>query len=232
MSRFLAVSTSYLASIARGGRGWNAAHPVSRQPEKLLEYYGFEACPFGRLVREALSEMDLDVLVHPCPEGGQRFRSKAQALGGKMQFPFLWDPNTGHKQYESAEIVRYLADTYGSELKPAQGLLRQVAVATAYLASGLRGGRGMRARPSKAPARPLELYSFEASPCSRLVREVLDELELPYRLRNCGRQGRNRDELDARAGKVQLPYLADPNAGFEMFESAEIIDYLQRQYAA
>ena len=226
------VGTSYLASISRGGRGRTASRPVRRRPEKPLEYYGFEACPYGRLVREALAEMDLDVLVHPCPEGGQRFRPRTQALGGKVQFPFLMDPNTDHKQYESLEIVRYLARTYGSDLVPAAGLTRRLAVAGSYLSSALRLGRGVRARASMAPARPLELYSFEASPYSRLVREVLDELELPYLLRNCGKQGHHRPALAARAGKIQLPYLVDPNEGIEMFESAQIIEHLERHYAA
>ncbi len=203
-----------------------------RQPERTLEYYGFEACPFGRLVREALTELDLDVRVYPCPEGGQRFRPQVVALGGKMQVPFLVDPNTGHKQYESAEIVRYLAQTYGGSIKPAQGLRRRFTVAGAYLASAVRGARGLRARPSRPPAQPLELFSYEASPYSRLVREVLDELELPYLLRNCGRHSRNRSELQRRAGKFQVPYLLDPNAGIQMFESAKIIEHLQRHYAA
>ena len=31
-------------------------------------------------------------------------------------------------------------------------------------------------------------------------------------------------------GKVQLPYLADPNTGKEMFESREIVAYLRETY--
>ncbi len=232
MNRAADVITSFLATLLRGGQGGAAKRRVSRQPEQVLEYYGFEACPFGRLVREALTELDLDVLVRPCPEGGQRFRPQVTALGGKMQLPFLVDPNTGHKQYESAEIVRYLAETYGSALKPARGVLRQVTVAGAYLASAVRGARGLRARPSRAPTQPLELFSYEASPYSRLVREALDELELPYLLRNCGKHGRNRSELQRRAGKVQVPYLIDPNTGVAMLESAGILAHLHRHYGA
>ncbi|MGH8453323.1 MAG: glutathione S-transferase N-terminal domain-containing protein, partial [Nevskiales bacterium] len=101
MSHFAAVSTSFLASALRGGRGSSAKRAVARQPEQTLNYYGFEACPFGRLVREALTELDLDARVYPCPEGGQRYRPQVVALGGKMQLPFLVDPNTGHQQYES-----------------------------------------------------------------------------------------------------------------------------------
>jgi glutathione S-transferase len=30
---------------------------------------------------------------------------------------------------------------------------------------------------------------------------------------------------------MQVPYLVDPNAGVELFESSEIIDHLDRTYA-
>jgi hypothetical protein len=46
-------------------------------------------------VREAISVLDLDVRVYPCPKGGPTWRPKAVELGGKAQFPFLVDPNTG-----------------------------------------------------------------------------------------------------------------------------------------
>lgn len=39
--------------------------------------------------------------------------------------------------------------------------------------------------------------------------------------------GRNRKLLFERTGRVQLPYLIDPNTGSEMFESAEIVNYLE-----
>ena len=116
-----------------------------------------------------------------------------------------------------------------------------------------RGLRGSQARPSKAPAKPLELYSFESSPYSRLVRERLCELEIPYLLRNMAKarwedvgppwirakyfpdlpvEGRNRLRLLGLAGKVQVPYLIDPNTGVSMFESAAILRYLDQTYAA
>lgn len=49
-------------------------------------------------VREAVSILDLDVLVYPCPKGGPTWRQKAVAMGGKAQFPYLVDPNTGMYQ--------------------------------------------------------------------------------------------------------------------------------------
>jgi len=42
----------------------------------------------------------------------------------------------------------------------------------------------MKARPSKVPAEPLVLYSFESSPYSKPVRARLCELEIPYLLKN------------------------------------------------
>jgi glutathione S-transferase len=252
LQRSLAVTTSVLASQLRGWRGTASYRPVSRQPAKLLELYEYEGCPYCRLVRETLTELDLDAQIFPSPKGGTRFRPKAKELGGKHQFPYLVDPNTGVKMYESADIVAYLRRTYAGLDSVAGALDRPLKVASSMLASGLRP-RGLRARPSKAPARPLELFSFESSPFSRLVREVLCELELPYVLRNTGKghwkdlgppavrdrlhkapkdTGRNRKVLAERTGRVQLPYLVDPNTGTEMYESADIIRYLEATYGA
>ena len=103
---------------------------------------------------------------------------------------------------------------------------------TGSIASLIRVQRGSRVRPSRAPAQPLELWSFEASPYCRIVREALCELELPYRLHNVAKGSPSRAAFVARSGKMMVPYLADANTGTEMFESAEIVAYLQRTYAA
>ena len=42
----------------------------------------------------------------------------------------------------------------------------------------------------------------------------------------------NRADLLERTGKVAIPYLVDPNTDVAMYESAEIIDYLDRTYAS
>ena len=67
------VATSFVASIARAGSGMEVSGAGAR-PEKLLELYDFESCPFCRKVREALSILDLDAMIYPCPQGGPRFR--------------------------------------------------------------------------------------------------------------------------------------------------------------
>lgn len=256
MSHKLDVASSVLASQLRGWRGSVVRGRARQQPAQPLELYEFEASPYCRLVREVLTELDLDAMVYPCPKGGKRYRSVVKKLGGKQQYPFMVDPNTGTSLYESADIIRYLGETYGGRPRNPAGLRRALAVAmsaSATVSRAAKGLRGLKARPSKAPKKPLELFSFEASPYSRLVREVMCELELPYLLRSTGKghwkdigpafvrdrwfkapkgTSRNRKALDERAGHVQVPYLIDPNTGTEMFESAAIVAYLEKTYAA
>jgi hypothetical protein len=105
-----------------------------------------------------------------------------------------------------------------------------VTQATLTLASGLRPGFGLRATPSRAPAQPLELWSFESSPFCRLAREALCSLELPYLLHNVAKGSPRREAFVARAGKLMVPFLVDPNTGVEMFESSDIVQYLVARY--
>ena len=230
MNRAYEVSTSLFASVLRAGAGMRVSAPAQRQPEKPLELYEFEACPFCRKVREGLSMMDLDAMVYPCPRAGERFRPKVKERGGKLQFPYLIDPNTGREMFESDDILRYLAETYGSTV-PVALTLGPITALSSSLASVARIGRGRRAIPSRLPAQPLELWSFEASPYCRLVREVLSNLELPYLLHNVAKRSSKRPDFVARSGKMMVPYLVDPNTGKEMFESADIVRYLLATYA-
>lgn len=101
----------------------------AQQPEKLIKLYEFEGCPFCRMVREVLTELDLDVLIQPCPKGGLRFRPTVMAVGGKTQFPWLQDDNTGTNLFESADIIAYLFETYTNQPVPMRWRLRPVQVA-------------------------------------------------------------------------------------------------------
>src|SRR3989442_573430 len=81
------------------------------------------------------------------------------------------------------------------------------------------------------PERPLELYEFEGCPFCRKVREALCELDIPYRLHNVAKGSPQREAFVARSGKMMVPYLADPNREVAMFESVDIVEYLNRTYA-
>jgi glutathione S-transferase len=230
MNRTLDVATSVAASIARLGGGLRVG-TLGRRPTKRLELYEFEACPYCRKVREALSMLDLDAMIYPCPKDGPRFRREVMRRGGKAQFPFLVDPNTDTELYESDEIITYLFDQYGDGAVPLPLRLGPLTDVSSMLASAWRPAFGARYQPAKAPAKPLELYSFEASPFCRIVRERLCALEIPYHLRNVAKGSPGRAAFVKRSGKMMVPYLIDPNTGTEMFESADIVAYLHRTYA-
>ena len=87
-------------------------------------------------------------------------------------------------------------------------------------------------RGAKVPERSLELWSFEASPFCRIAREKLCELELPYRLHNVAKGSPGREAFVRLSGKMMVPFLVDPNTGKAMFESADIVAYLDATYGA
>ncbi|MBW2232160.1 MAG: glutathione S-transferase N-terminal domain-containing protein [Deltaproteobacteria bacterium] len=231
MSRALDVSTSYLVSVGRLGAGMRVA-PLGERPSQTLILYDFEACPFCRKVREALSSLDLEAEIRPCPKGGRRYRDELVARGGKAQFPYLVDPGIGIEMYESDDIVRHLFDRYGDGSVPLSLGLGLLTDLNSMLAGMARLGAGSRVKPSRAPEQALELYSMEASPYCRLVRETLCELELPYRLHNVGKGSPSREAFVKRSGLMRVPWLSDSNTGTELFESADIVRYLTETYAA
>ncbi len=228
--RALDIGTSIGASLARLAVGARVGS-LGPRPEQPLELFEFEGCPYCRKAREALSVLDLEAWIRPCPKGGSRFREQVKAQGGRTLFPYLVDPNSGKQMYESDDIVAYLFQEYGEGAVPA--LLRPGPVTdmTAMLASAWRPLFGVRYRPAREPEQPLELYSFEASPYCRLVRETLSSLEIPYLLHNVAKGSPSRPKFVERAGRMMVPYLVDPNTGTEMFESGAIHRYLVETYA-
>jgi glutathione S-transferase len=223
-------------------------YPVE-PPTRPLQLFDFEACPYCRVVREALTELDLDVQIHPCPKGGTRHRPRARELAGRESFPTLHDPSAGVTVTGSQRVLGHLFARFANRHTP---LRFRVGVSSSIAASGVRGLRGSRAAASAAAAEPLELYSFESSPYCRLVRERLCELELEYLLHNLGKEqiadvgrpglrltlrpyrpkpGGKRQALERRGGRVQVPFLVDPNTSTALYESREILDYLDRTYA-
>lgn len=244
--------SSFLTTLSRGGKGLMVRQAAVEVPEKMLVLYDMEGCPFCRLVREELTELDLDALIYPCPKNGKRFRPTAEKKIGRAQFPLLEDPNTGESLLESQAIIQYLRKQYAVR-KKSSTVFRGPAVISSVFGSMFRPGKGVYARASRAPAMPLTLYSFEGSPYCRRVREVLSELEIPYELRNLGKGAlfdfvgaelrsslfKSRDEstikrqgLADRAGSMKVPYLIDPNTGKEMYESSTIMRYLNEHYAS
>lgn len=246
------VAGSVLTSTLSAWRGTSVVK-AANQPAQYLKLYDMEGCSDCRSVREALTALGLDAQIYPCPSGGKRFRPEALRLAGKSQLPVLVDPNTHTTLHEAPAIIDYLFRTYAGFQTPRTYQIGQWRPLLGQLASAIRGVRGIQARPATHPRKLLELWSFESSPYSRLVRERLTELELPYVLHNIGKEqfadmgpaamrvkpgpykprpGGRREKVLAQLGRIQVPYLEDPNTGTKMYESAAIIDYLEGQYAS
>lgn len=231
VGRKFAILGGFSASGVRFAAGMTVRKKaLGPRPEKLLLLWDFERCPHSRIVREALSELDLDVEVRPCPRGGTRFRPE---LKGGKGVPQLKDPNVGDEVIVgSTAIVKHLYAKYAVVGPPAVLNVTPVRIASGLLMRAMTGGRGAMARPSRAPEQPLELFSFEASPYCRFVRFTLCELELPYVARNLAKGSAKRRPYIERFGKAQFPYLRDPNTGWEGFESLHIEAYLEKTYGA
>ena len=246
----LKALASFGTSLLRVNRGV-IVKGHRKTPKKPLQLFEAEYCPFCRHVRETLTELDLDAMIYPVPKGGKRYRQRLVRLSGKATVPFLHDPNTGTKLHESEAIAQYLYKEYGHDWEK----VPERRLTTSTLASVTRGKLGMFAKPSKAPKKPLELYSFEGSPYARLVRETLCELEIPYLLHNVGKTPgshadylppeyradyvhdympgtENRRKFLERAGRVMVPYIIDPNTNVAMFETRDIQNYLRKTYGA
>ncbi|WP_296404852.1 glutathione S-transferase N-terminal domain-containing protein [Psychrobacter sp.] len=261
-------SQSLLSTLMRGGLSMmGTSHPM--QPEKPLILYEFEACPFCRRVREAMTHLNLDYESRPSPKQGQIYRNELQAKLAEMkidkiQVPFLIDQNTGESLPESQDIIDYLFKHYSKQGRTPKlfqpNRLQKGGVGIfntgASLVSMMRGVKAIHPKKNEARGRPeqlIELYGFEASPFCRLVRETLCQLEISYinhyvareQIQDIGTskthlsigkykpvKGGKRERImdEVMNGKIQVPYLIDPNTGTKIFESKDIIEYLNKTY--
>ena len=256
MNHQIKVIQALASSLLEGGRGMQGT-AFPQQPEKPLQLYEFEGSPFCRRVREVLTLLNLDYEVYPCPKGGHKYRRIVQEKGGKQQFPFLVDENSGVALYESQDIIHYLFQHYGKTGKTPQKFSHYPQLPVVALAGTLvNGARGIwinkKIIDRAAPAELLELWGFEASPFTRVVRATLAELELPFIYHNVAKErwqdmgpavlrfkpgkyqalagGKREKVMNVMGRDIQVPYLVDPNTGVKMFESAAIVKYLNKHY--
>ncbi len=74
----------------------------------------------------------------------------------------------------------------------------------------------------------LTLYVKTGCPYCAMVIHKLEELGLPYEEKNIADDA-VAAELVGRGGKRQVPYLVDSEGSVEMYESADICDYLDKR---
>lgn len=77
----------------------------------------------------------------------------------------------------------------------------------------------------------LTLYYKPACPYCQLVLGEAEEMGLQLNLKNVGVDTVVVEELIARGGKNQVPYLVDIDREVEMYESNDIIRYLRYNYS-
>lgn len=220
--------TSLLASAVRFGSG-SMVHGVGPRPHDALVLYELEWCPSSRIVREALSELDLDALIKPCPVG-ETMHHRELAHLGETKFPYLIDRSAGVQLGDSAKIVEHLYLRYGDGSPVPIRMRGALARATSKLASELRD-KPEYELPGERPELTLELWNYEASPYCRIAREALARLGLPYVSRNLARNSPRREEFRARYGRLQFPRLYDPNNNTGLFETDAILQHLQMHYS-
>jgi glutathione S-transferase len=226
----LTLLGSWLTTLARAGSGARVGD-LGARPARRLVLYEMENCPYSRKVREALTILDLDADIRPCPEGSPH-RRELQKLGGKERVPMLHDPNTDVTLYDSERIVDYLFKRYGGGKAPARLRGGRWATWSSKLASRVGGNRSTKAQAAVRPTLPLELWSYEASPDCRVVREVLGRYCLPYVLYNVGKNSAKKNKLVRISGGSELPFLIDPNRGTRVLGADRIRDYLHETYGA
>lgn len=211
------------------------------RPELPLIFYEYDASPYCKRVREMINLLDLTVEYRPCPGARQRkFSDQLYAKTGRRTVPYLIDPNTGTELFESGEQIEYLLTTYGPPEKEFdrkalwpitfEGFSIYTSTLVAVLRNFPGGQRQANARPDNEDMRPLELWGYESSPFVRPVRERLASLCLPHVMVSCPRGSANRDRMVEKTGRFQVPFLVDPNTGIEMFESTQIVEYLEAVY--
>ena len=254
MNQIFNVATSLLASTYRCWHG-TVADTTTEQPVQPLMLFDQENNAECRRVREALTKLNLDILIVPCPKGGKNLKAlkDKSGMGDDIQPPVFVDNNQSKAMHGANAILKHLGQHYG-HVNTSTSLLGKVTnQVSSAMASTVRLNAGSSARASIQPELPLVLYSFESSPFARLVREKLCELELPYILINLGKQqvsdmgpatmrwtlkpyqplpNTKREAFYKQYGNVQVPFLMDPNTNQAMFESADIIEYLEAKYVA
>jgi len=242
---FVDVVGSILTSLLRGFAGYFVVIDTASvpRPKERLQLFDIESCACCRLVRETLSMLDLDVTIYPCPpdlfneeKRKTRYRKVAKEIGTRTRFPLLVDPNTRARIYDS-HAVTYLWATYGSPVasKPLVWRLplilnKLISVFAGIFRPELRHGRGRISNHWPTESKYIELWSCESSPESRLVRETLTILEIPFVLHNAAHGSLKRSDL-AERGKL-VPYLEDPNTDFSSDRWQLACRYLLRRYGA
>ena len=198
------IAGNHFANVLRLARGSSvtsaATSALTPRPQKPLILYSYEGNQFCRLVREVLTELDIVYELRSAAKLSPRRAELAEITGGSSQCPFLVDPNTNTQMLESADIIRYLYNTYALWTPPSE-LLQVVSktiltlvtplfqILTPLQAGSYKEDKSeYNTELSKArneieqeiASAPVVVYTYDLSPFSSETKALLDSLDIDY----------------------------------------------------
>jgi glutaredoxin len=209
----LKMAGSYAAGWMRPGRGSKVSPAVTsspsvNRPKKPLILYSYEGNQFCRLVREVLTELDIVYELRSAGKESPRRAELAERNGGSTICPYIVDPNTDVSMAESADIIRYLYDTYALWTPPNELLewasasvmpiLKPMFAALAPMQAGSKDEDEEMYRDDlddavmeiehETASAPVVVYTYELSPFSFEAKALLDSLKVAYKEVSLGQE--------------------------------------------
>ena len=100
--------------VARGTGSSNKKARFDNKTMRPIQLYGWEGASYVKPVRECLNSLGLAHIMINCAEGSSN-RKSLESVAKTFQVPYIIDPNTGVKMFESKEIVTFLTKTYTTD---------------------------------------------------------------------------------------------------------------------
>ena len=232
----------YVSSLLRLGRGQSVAPAASAtstipipRPEKPLILYSYEGNQFCRLVREVLTELDIVYELRSAGKQSPRRQELAGITGGSSQCPYLIDPNTGVSLFESADIIKYLYNTYALWTPPSEILAAASAVVTPLLKPVYKRlapvqvgsynedkliykdeiAKAKAEIEKEVSSETVVVYTYSLSPFCTQATELLDSLGVTYKEISLGSEWipglisdpKKRAALGEMTGQTSLPHV-------------------------
>lgn len=195
------------------------------RPRRPIILYEVESSGECRAVREAATALDIVLEIRPCPGLKGYSDTLATATIGKRTIPYLVDSNGmfNFKGPGGKDIIDHLFDAYG----PGKDSKERAK----FKGSGAGSGQLNKfARVDNSKMKPIVFYGWEGASACKPVRAKLNELGLAHTFIACASGSQNRRLVESKTKTFQVPYIEDPNTNVKMFESKEIVDYLQQVY--
>ena len=210
---YLQLAGMYLTEWIRLGKGSQVSSSITsspntvNRPEKTLILYSYEGNQFCRIVREVLTELDINYELRSAGKKSPRRDELASITGGSTQCPYLIDPNTGVSIPDSKDIVEYLYKNYALWTPPNEilewtstnvmSLFKPIFSTIAPLQAGEKDAdntfqqnveEAIRVIKTEVDTDPVVVYTYELSPFSSETKDLLDRLDVDYKEISLGKE--------------------------------------------